>query len=392
MHTSKEKKKLKKPSCGGSIRQRPDGRYEGRICIKGKRKSVYGKSYAECVRKMEELFGVNTDSLYEYAVKWIIENKLNYVEPSSYDRLETMVKIQIAQSDLSNLNFDKITAKQFKEFLMKQIAPKDQGGMGYGYSTMKKVYELLKDMYSFAYHNNEIERNPMEIVRLPRKSLCAKQVKETFSLTPDEIMLLKEACLEKKANSTLYKYRYGLIYLFMLNTGLRVGEMLALEWQDIDFEKGYININKAVQSNVINRSGNGNKRTYNLTAPKTKNGYRLIPLNEEILFLLEEIKADNCKRGIKTALVCSSSTGGYPTARNLQRSLEIIVNNSGIERHLWLHLLRHTFGSELVRKGVDISVVSKLMGHGNIYITYTKYVHVLQEEAIMAMNMSTISG
>ena len=239
--------------------------------------------------------------------------------------------------------------------------------------------------------NNEIERNPMEIVRLPRKSLCSKQVKETFSLTPDEIALLKEACLEKKADDALYKYRYGLIYLFMLNTGLRVGEMLALEWQDIDLEKGYININKAIQSNVINRSGNGNKRTYNLTVPKTKNGYRLIPLNEEIMFLLEEIKADNYKRGIKTALVCSSSTGGYPTARNLQRSLEIIVNNSGIERHIWLHLLRHTFGSELVRKGIDISVVSKLMGHGNIHITYTKYIHVLQEEIVMAMNMGSIS-
>ena len=382
---------LKKPSCGGSIRQRPDGRYEGRVSINGKSKSVYGKSYTECVRKMKQLFGFNTDSLYQYASKWIIENKLDYVEPSSYDRLETMVKIQIAQSDLSDLSFDKITAKQLKEFLMQQIAPKDQGGMGYGYSTMKKVYELLKDMYSFAYHNNEIERNPMEIVRLPRKSLCTKQVKETFSLTPDEIALLKEACLEKKADDELYKYRYGLIYLFMLNTGLRVGEMLALEWQNIDFEKGYININKAVQSNVINRSGEGNKRTYNLTAPKTKNGYRLIPLNEEIIFLLEEIKADNSKRGIKTALICSSSTGSFPTARNLQRSLEIIVSNSGIERHIWLHLLRHTFGSELVRKGIDISVVSKLMGHGNIHITYTKYIHALQEDVVMAMNMNSIS-
>lgn len=383
---------LKKPSCGGSIRQRPDGRYEGRVSINGKRKSVYGKSYTECVRKMKQLFGLNTDNLYQYASKWIIENKLDYIEPSSYDRLETMVKIQIAQSDLSDLSFDKITAKQLKEFLMQQITPKDQGGMGYGYTTMKKVYELLKEMYSFAYHNNEIERNPMEIVRLPRKSLHIKQVKETFSLTPDEIVLLREACLEKTANGALYKYRYGLIYLFMLNTGLRVGEMLAMEWQDIDFDKGYININKAVQSNVINRSGEGNKRTYNLTAPKTKNGYRLIPLNKEIIFLLEEIKAYNCMREIKTALVCSSSTGSYPTARNLQRSLEIIVNNSGIERHIWLHLLRHTFGSELVRKGVDISVVSKLMGHGNIHITYTKYIHVLQEEIVMAMNMNSISN
>ena len=153
MHNkSEDNKTLKRPSCGGSIRQRPDGRYEGRVSINGKRKSVYGKSYTECVRKMKQLYGLNTDSLYQYASKWIIENKLDYIEPSSYDRLETMIKIQIAQSDLSDLSFDKITAKQLKEFLMQQIAPKDQGGMGYGYSTMKKVYELLKDMYSFAYH------------------------------------------------------------------------------------------------------------------------------------------------------------------------------------------------------------------------------------------------
>ena len=400
MHnTSKENKTLEKPSCGGSIRQRPDGRFEGRICINGKRKSVYDKSYAECIKKIEQLFkeaermkmNSNTDSLFEYASKWVVEYKLDYIEPSSYDRLDTMIRTQISQSDLADYNFDKITASQIKEFLINLISSEDQGGKGYSYSSMKRVYELLKDMYSFAYHNNEIDRNPMENVRLPRRSLCTKQVKETFSLTPDEIISLKAACLEKNEHNSLYKYRYGLIFMLMLNTGVRVGEMLALEWGDIDFHKGYIRINKAVQSNVINRSGKGNKRTYNVTAPKTKNGKRLIPLNDEILFLLDAIKMDNCIRKIETDLVCSSSTGGYATARNLQRSLENIVKNSDIGKHLWLHLLRHTFGSELIRNGIDISVVSKLMGHGNIYITYTKYIHVLQEDMVMAMNMTSIS-
>ena len=401
MHnTSKDYKTLEKPSCGGSIRQRPDGRYEGRICINGKRKSVYGKSYAECVKKIEQLFeeaeskkmNPNTDSLFEYASKWVVDNKLDYIEPSSYDRLETMIRTQISQSALADYNFDKVTTSQIKEFLINLILSEDQGGKEYSYSSMKRVYELLKDMYSFAYHNNEIDRNPMQNVRLPRRSLCAKQVKETFALTPDEIASMKEACLEKNELNPLYKYRYGLIFMFMLNTGLRVGEMLALEWRDINFDKGYIRINRAIQSNVINRSGKGNKRTYNVTTPKTNNGYRLIPLNDEILFLLDEIKTDNCKRGILTDLVCSSSTGGYATARNLQRSFDSVVDNSGIGKHLWLHLLRHTFGSELIRNGIDISVVSKLMGHGNIYITYTKYIHVLQEDMVLAMNMTSISG
>ncbi len=397
MNIARKQKRKNNSWHEGSIRKRSDDRYEGRISINKVRKSVYGKSYAECERKLKqfskEMKGLdpNTDSLYDYAMKWIIENKLDYIEPSSYDRLETMIKIQIGQSNLAELNFDKITANQFKEFLLMQITPKEQGGKEYSYLTMKRVYELLKDMYAFAYHNNEIERNSMEIVRLPRKSLCAKQVKETFSLNPDEIVMLKEACLETNGCNLLYKYRYGLIFLFMLNTGLRVGEMLALEWPNIDFDKGYIRINKAIQSNVINRSGKGNKRTFNVMQPKTKNANRLIPLNEEIKFILEEIKRDNCRRGIITELVCCSSTGGYATARNLQRSFDIVVANSGIGKHLWLHLLRHTFGSELIRNGIDISVVSKLMGHGDIYITYTKYIHVLQEETIMAMSMSPIS-
>lgn len=67
----------------------------------------------------------------------------------------------------------------------------------------------------------------------------------------------------------------------------------------------------------------------------------------------------------------------------------MVTANSGIENH---HLLRHTFGSELIRNGVDVSVVSKLMGHGDIYTTYTKYIHVIEEETVKAMNITSISG
>ena len=71
--------------------------------------------------------------------------------------------------------------------------------------------------------------------------------------------------------------------------------------------------------------------------------------------------------------------------RNLQRSLDRIIKSAKIPEKISLHTLRHTFGSALIRQGVGVEVVSKLMGHANITITYKKYIHVLQEQQAMAM-------
>ncbi|MCD8218231.1 MAG: tyrosine-type recombinase/integrase, partial [Clostridiales bacterium] len=88
--------------------------------------------------------------------------------------------------------------------------------------------------------------------------------------------------------------------------------------------------------------------------------------------------------------VACTGVGTRNTARNLQRSLDRLVRNAEIEEHITLHILRHTFGSTLIRRGVGIEVVSKLMGHANITITYNKYIHVIQEEEAKAMNLTPI--
>ena len=113
-------------------------------------------------------------------------------------------------------------------------------------------------------------------------------------------------------------------------------------------------------------------------------------MNGEIKFILSEIIQSNKKKDIVTDIVCCSETGGYTLARSIQRALNTIID--GTERpHIGVHLLRHTFGSELIRKGVEISVVSKLMGHSNTTTTYNTYIHVLDEEAAKAMTLPIIS-
>ena len=77
-------------------------------------------------------------------------------------------------------------------------------------------------------------------------------------------------------------------------------------------------------------------------------------------------------------------------ARNLQRSLERLLKKANIDKKVSLHTLRHTFGSYLLRKGVGIEVISKLMGHARITVTYNKYIHTIKEEEAKAMNMIRI--
>lgn len=378
----------------GSIRKRKDGRFEGRITIDGISRSVYGKSEAECRRQIKEFkrqvaakqINPKTDLLYDYCLKWIYKYRFNKIEPSSFDRLESVIEHQIKPSNLSKKQFGRVTSDELQELLYNLICPKS--GRAYAHSTAKKVYELLSMIYKDAYNRNELVLNPMANVVMPKESRCVIKRKETFSLTPEQIKTLKSACLVKNRNGT-YKYRYGLVILLMLNTGMRIGEMLALEFDKINFNAGFIRIDQSLQSNIKTRRED-KKRESIIKEPKTRNSIRLLPMNEEIKFLLLEIIKDNDTRGIHSQYVCSSDNGNQGIARNIQRSLDIITNNANLP-HVWLHLLRHTFGSELIRKGIDITIVSKLMGHANTTITYQKYIHAIEEETIKAMQLTSVS-
>jgi integrase len=175
-----------------------------------------------------------------------------------------------------------------------------------------------------------------------------------------------------------------------VNLGLRVGEALALEWEDIDCENKIIRINKTVQSNIMNFGlTNGNNTTYNRIkkSTKTNSGVRVLQLNDSVLMYIKELQEYDKRNEISSKYVSCTNVGTLNSSRNLQRSLDRIIKRSGIDKHVTLHTLRHTFGSTLLRNKVGIEVVSKLMGHANITITYNKYIHSIQEEEAKAMNM-----
>lgn len=145
-----------------------------------------------------------------------------------------------------------------------------------------------------------------------------------------------------------------------------------------------------MQSNITNFDNvHGKNKTYSRIKKSTKTncGVRILQLNDKVIWYLKELQAYDKRHNILSEYVSCTNVGTLNTARNLQRSLDRVVAKSNIEKHITLHTLRHTFGSTLIRNKIGIEVVSKLMGHANITITYNKYIHAIQEEEAKAMNM-----
>ena len=253
-------------------------------------------------------------------------------------------------------------------------------------SGLKRIIELLKPCFRMAVKEKIISENPCEDIILPRPSCIQKETKIQISLSDEKIEEFRKAALEKYKTSGEYKSRDGLICLLILNLGLRAGEILALEWKDLNYNKGIVCINKTIQSNNMNLNKDDKRKTVARLKKATKtNAGRVLKLNKTTLFYLEELKKYDDRNEIVSDYVCCTKVGTRQVYRNLERSLLRIVKRTNIEQTVTLHTLRHTFGSTLIRRGIGVEVVSKLMGHANISITYNKYIHVIQEQEAKAM-------
>ncbi len=386
-------KRNKKDNGTGSIRQRKDGSWEARICIEGENKSIYGKTQPEVKRKLKEYIrlkakgynNVKKITLNEYLYNWLITYKLGVVKQSTYDRMEGTY-IHHVKNTLGKKQMGSIDAKDIQLLLNEKVNPSNKDLRPLSYSSVKKIYELLNPCFEYAVQVGDLNINPMKYVKMPHKDNFIVKTKELFALSDAEMKTLKNVADMKRKNGEPF-YRYAYIFMIMLNTGVRVGEMIALTWDDIDLNKRTMDINKSVMSNIKNRDLKASKKRIQITAStKTQNGNRIIYLNDSAIFYLNQMKEYIRNHHIDTNFVSCADNGNETTARNLQRTFDLVLTKANIE-HCGLHILRHSFGSSLIRKGIDISVISKLMGHSSPAITRAKYIHVLKEQQIEAIKL-----
>lgn len=166
---------------------------------------------------------------------------------------------------------------------------------------------------------------------------------------------------------------YG--FLLCLYTGLRIGELLALTWKDVDLINGKISVSKSCHDSWI--SGKYVKVT---DTPKTENSYRLIPLPKQLLPILRELK----KKSDCDYLIDGKSEYGAQV-RSYQKTFDRLLNKLNIP-HKGFHSLRHTFATRALECGMDIKSLSEILGHKNPNITLKRYAHSLYEHKADMMN------
>lgn len=386
------KKNTKSPNGSNSVYKNNKGKWVGQIVIgKNENGSLKYKRFSsdkqyiviEKMREFEQGFVrtkyVCKNCLRDFLDEYIFNVKKNALKPSSFGRdVETGKMIK---NYIGDYLIEQLTAPLIQVELINKL--KDDG---YAYSTIHKVYVLLNECLQYAVDNEKLAKNPCRLVKRPPKKMFEK--KEIRWLSEEEIEIFKKQASIRYKNGKS-KYIYGLPISLIIYTGLRCGELAALKWSDIDFENKKIYVRKNIVATYDYKNTDIKSRTAILQeSTKTSDG-RKIPLIKSAEIILNAIK-DNYNKTYGQInpngfVVNNSDTIVY--VDTLSKSYVYITNAAGIENPLGIHTLRHTFASLLIKKGVDIKIVSEILGHKDVSFTYNTYVHILEEQKFQAMSL-----
>lgn len=382
-------KQAKRHNGEGSIFQVSEGKWVAKISLGQKTdgtpniKQFSGKTEAIVKKKLHDFKKTqdfserripSKDTIRSYFSNWLQQYQFQRLKPLSYDRLESTVVNHI-YPHLGGMKIGKVTRDQIQA-LINHLYQKE----GLSYSSVKKVYVALNSCYNHALIEDAVAKNPCVGISLPSPK---ERTKEITPMSEQEVELLKNE-ISKTAPDGAPFYPYGYAYLLILNTGLRMGEALSLRWEDIDF------INKSImvtKNNVLSkkRDKSGNRLDgYELQtqgSTKSASGNRIVPMNRSAEEALLALKRNNNTQNV---IVNTRENTILPT--NFERTFHSILKNAGIAPY-GIHSLRHTFASMLFSKGVDVKIVSKLLGHSSVKITYDTYVHLFEKDINRVTNV-----
>lgn len=240
-------------------------------------------------------------------------------------------------------------------------------GTTHSKSSTDKILSSLKQLFTYAYDNKQIPNNPTLFLHGLNSHNYGTSTKQVLALSRDVQSQFEEACKATFSNGNL-RCRLGYAYILILNTGLRRGELLALQWNDIDFSKKQLNVNKAVARRTVKGS-----MIEVIEEPKTKTSIRTIPLNNKALDALQHLKELSKDSELVIATRENkriASAMFFDSLNNIQRAYHLPFFGS--------HVLRHTFATRLYENGIRVDIISKLMGHSSVNMTYN-YIHTSNE-------------
>lgn len=379
--------------------QQKDGRYLYRYYdTKHELKSVYswrlvetdrvpnGKRQCECLREMEKKINKDVDD-------GIIVQKKTTLDVFFADYIETRVLKQSTRTNYKYMynkyispvfgakNISTIKNSDIKKFMLSLVA------QGFKPNSVEVIYTILHPIFGQAVKDDYIRKNPADGIMQEIKQSTDWTKKRKHALTENQ----QSAFVDFVANNKTYSHWLPL-FTCLLGTGCRIGEMLGLRWEDIDFKDNIININH----NLIYRLQDSGKCEFHITTPKTEAGTRIVPMFDDVrkAFMQERMRQmqENgfCKDVIDgyTGFIWVNRFGQVQSPHCVNRAIKRVVRDyNEYEKELAkkehrqpdilpdfsAHILRHTFCTRLCENETDLKLIQEIMGHADITTTMDIY-------------------
>lgn len=299
----------------------------------------------------------------ELMTAWLDRCERERVKPRTYSRYKGLI-IQHILPELGDTQIDDLGRRQISEFLTAHQTDGNLRGEALSATSTNLMLTVLNAAFTYAFDMDLLPANPCDRIR--RVPGPPSRV-EAF--TREEQRRLEEA-IAVSEDRRLFGIR------LCLYTGLRIGELLGLEWQDVDMEKGILHIGKTVYRE---KNAAGEWQLF-VDRPKTAASERMVPLPG---YLAENLRI--YRGGTRSEFVIENKKAERMSIRSYQYLFERLTEKAGV-RKLNFHALRHTFATRALECGMDIKTLSELMGHKNATITLNRYAHSMMDTKIAAMN------
>ena len=353
------------PKRGENIYKRQDGRWEGRYIAQrqtnGKAiyRSVYGKTYSEVKQKLtekqQEVKKKTTikeqDITIEHLMELWLEHHKGEQKESTTERYRFLIDKHIIPQ-LGTISLSDVTTDMLNDFVKQKLkhGRLDQEG-GLSQKTVTDILILLKSALKFARHKSYYHKVELDYVQIP--SVKQKKI-EVF--TSSELKKITKYALA-------FPDITNVCILLGLETGLRIGEICALRWSDIDFEEKVLHVERTAI-----RIKQKNQTKLVIQTPKSENSEREVPLTPKLLELLTPFYTQ------ESYYILSQSDKQALDPRTLQYRFHRFLKQLGIRKR-GFHAIRHSFATRCAESGMDIKSLSEVLGHSNVRTTLQMYVH-----------------
>ena len=350
-------------------------------------KTIYAKTLKELNEKRKEYENspesqiINTYYTFsEYCYKWL--NQKENITPKAYDDYETAIKKRIEGYSIAKRPIIALTPQMFTKYL-KELAEK------YSKATIDKTWVVIRQVLNYGMENKAIPEFSLKNIQRPKEDDVKVKKKDTEFIDEEDMNAVYNECQKPKYGNAAQ------IVILIMYSGMRVSEAINLKWKDVNKNFTKISVKRSSQSIkkrdknkrvILNENGNAQYETIE-KGTKSSAGDRVIPLPKRGI---EVLKKMNRIPHTEDSYVFVNANNKKYERRIVERTLSAILKNSeAINKNYSPHDLRRGYGSILLSKGVNIAVISKLLGHSEVSTTmniYTKPFDKDVEKAIELFN------